>query len=427
MDFQGHGIPIGERLMRYCRINTQSDPHSPTTPSTPGQRDLARLLVEELRELGVNDALVDDFGYVYATVPGNSQNKVPVLCFCAHMDTSPDCSGQGVMPLIHRNYDGKDLVLSADPSQVIRLEDHPDLKGQIGHDIITADGTTLLGADNKAGIAAIMEAVSYWISHPQTLHGTIRILFTVDEEIGRGADHVDLEKLGARYAYTVDGETLGSLEDENFNADRVEVEIKGIATHTGYAKDKLVNSLKVASRFLDSLPRKELSPESTEGKEGFVHPLRMEGTMERSLLEFLIRDFEESGLAEKEAWLRQQLDDAVACFPGVKSEFRVIPQYRNMKKILDRQPKVVDYALEAIAQAGLLPFRKYVRGGTDGSRLSYMGLPCPNIFAGEHDFHSRKEWVSVQDMEKSMEVLVRLAALWEQKSQGYKDSAPGTP
>lgn len=407
---------VTERFLRYVQIDTQSDPHSKSTPSTAKQKDLGNVLVQELNALGIEDAEIDEYGYVYATIPARGKSSTPVICFCSHMDTSPDCSGKGVKPLVHKNYQGQDLILPDDPSIVIKKQDHPDLESQIGNDIITASGTTLLGADNKSGVAAIMNMAQYFMENPSHQHGAIRILFTPDEEIGRGTDKADLAKLGAKFAYTVDGESLGSMEDETFSADGVVVEIEGVSAHTGFAKGKMENALKIAADFLASLPKDHLSPETTENRAGFIHPLHIEGIAEKVRIEFLIRDFVTEGLAEKEAYLEKMLKKALMAYPHSSYTFEVKEQYRNMKEILDQHPQVVAFAEQAIQRAGLTLKKGSIRGGTDGSRLSFMGLPCPNIFAGEHAFHSKEEWVSVQDMQKSVETLIHLATLWEENS-----------
>ncbi|GAB4045317.1 peptidase T [Spirosoma litoris] len=406
-----------DRFLRYVQIDTQSDPQSTTNPSTEKQKDLSRLLVQELLAMGIADAELDEWGYVYATIPANTEKtNVPTICFCSHVDTSPDVTGAGVKPMIHQNWDGSDIVLPDDSSQIIRVIDHPDLEYQIGNDIITASGTTLLGADNKAGVAEIMDAANYLLTHPEVKHGLIRLLFTPDEEVGRGTEKVDIQKLGADFGYTIDGEALGTLEDETFSADGVKVTIQGVSTHPGFAKGKLENALKIAADLLALLPKHALSPETTEEKEGFVHPTHMEGNQDQAVLEFIIRDFTEVGLQEKETYLQNQLNDVLKNYPGSSAQFVVKEQYRNMKDVLDQHPAVVDNALEAIRRAGLTAERRSIRGGTDGSRLSFMGLPCPNIFAGEHAFHSRLEWVSVQDMQKAVDVIVNVAQVWEERS-----------
>ncbi|MCC7245869.1 MAG: peptidase T, partial [Saprospiraceae bacterium] len=367
-------------------------------------------------EMGISDAHLDDHGYVYATIPTNTDKKVPVICFCSHMDTSPDCSGEGVKPIVHRNYQGKDIVLPDDASVVIRMADHPDLKHQMGHDIITASGTTLLGADNKAGVAAIMSAAKILLDNKQLKHGKIRILFTPDEEIGRGVDKVDMKKLGAKYGYTIDGETAGSIENETFSADGAQVIIHGVSAHPGFAKGNMENALKIAARIVAKFPDK-LSPEHTEGRQGFIHPVTFEGNVEKAVVRLIIRDFTESGLKKHAKTLQQIVDKVMVAFPNSKAEVKISEQYRNMGKVLRRHPQVVDNALEALRRAGFAsPLQSSIRGGTDGSRLSFMGLPCPNLFAGEHAFHSKQEWVSVQDMNKAAETIVHLAQVWEEHS-----------
>ena len=407
-----------ERFMRYVRIDTQSDPQSTANPSTEKQKDLSRVLVQELLDMGIADAELDEWGYVYATIPANTDKAtVPVICFCSHVDTSPDVTGAGVNPIIHEKYDGSDIVLPDDSTQIIRVADHPDLQNQVGNDIITASGTTLLGADNKAGVAEIMDAAQYLLTHPTVKHGKIRLLFTPDEEVGRGTENVNIAKLGADFGYTIDGEALGTLEDETFSADAVKITVQGVSTHPGFAKGKLENALKIAADLLASLPKKALSPETTEAKEGFVHPTRMEGNQDKATLEFIIRDFTETGLHKKEAYLRKQLNEVLTNYPGSRADFVVKEQYRNMKEVLQQHPAVVENALEAIRRSGLNAQQRSIRGGTDGSRLSFMGLPCPNIFAGEHAFHSRQEWVSVQDMQKAVEVIVNVAQVWEEQTE----------
>ena len=405
---------VTERFLRYVTIDTQSDPSSPTCPSTEKQKDLGRLLAAELKAMGLADAHLDEHGYVYATIPANTLKKVPVICFCSHMDTSPDCTGKNVKPQLVRRYEGGDIVLPADPTQVIRAAEHPALSNQIGNDIITTDGTTLLGADNKAGVAEIMDAAQFLIDNPQVKHGTIKILFTPDEEIGRGVDNVDLKKLGADFAYTIDGETAGHIEDETFSADGATITIEGVSTHPGYARGKMEHAIKIASAIVDRLPKDTCSPETTEGKQGFLHPIAISGTLEQATLGFIVRDFTESGLKEKEALLERIVKDVMKDYPRSTCRIELQEQYRNMKEVIDRHPQIIEYAVEAIRRTGLKPVRGSIRGGTDGSRLSFMGLPCPNIFAGEHAFHSRLEWVSRQDMEKAVQTIVNLAAIWEE-------------
>lgn len=407
---------VTERFLNYVKIDTQSDPASPTCPSTMKQKNLGKVLVEELLAMGISDAHLDEHGYVYATIPSNTTKKVPVICFCSHMDTSPDCTGANVKPQLVLNYDGSDIVLSGDPTQVIRFAEHPDLKEQIGHTIITTDGTTLLGADNKSGVAEIMDAAYQLMKNPSIKHGTIKILFTPDEEIGRGVDKVDMKKLGADFGYTMDGATAGHIEDETFSADGAKLTIQGVSTHPGFAKGKMENAIKIASRIVERLPKENFSPETTEHKESFVHPTGINGSLDTASISFILRAFSDEGLKEMGDLLRKTADEVIKEFPHSSYKLEITEQYRNMKKVLDQHPQVVEYALEAIAQTGLKPVRSSIRGGTDGSRLSYMGLPCPNIFAGEHAFHSRLEWVSKEDMQKAVDVILNLVQIWEQKS-----------
>lgn len=401
-----------ERFLRYVQIDTQSDPASSSCPSTEKQKNLGRMLVDELLALGINDAHLDEHGYVYATIPANVDKAVPVICFCSHMDTAPDCSGTNVKPIVHRNYRGGSIVLPDDTTVVIKPSDHPDLQNQLGNDIITASGATLLGADDKAGVAEIMAAAEILMTQPDIKHGTIKILFTPDEEIGRGVDKVDLAKLGADFAYTVDGETAGSIEDETFSADAVTVTIEGISVHPGFAKGKLQSALKIAASVVEALPKDRLSPETTANREGFVHPVSIRGGVEQATIEFIVRDFDDGNLRRHERELEGIVKSVVSRHTGCSYRFNVTEQYRNMKQVLDRYPQIMKVGLEAIRRAGMEPIRRSIRGGTDGSRLSFMGLPCPNIFAGGHAFHGKEEWVSVQDMEKAVRTILHIAALW---------------
>ncbi len=405
-----------ERFLRYVKYDTQSSEDSQTFPSTEKQKILGQVLADELREIGMQNVELDEFGYVYAELPSNTDKDVPPIGFLAHMDTSPEVSGANVNPVIHKNYDGGKIVLPADPTQVIDPEEHPDLKSQIGNDIITADGTTLLGADNKAGLAEIVDAMRYLIQHPEIKHGPIKVCFTPDEEVGRGTEKIRLERFGAKYAYTIDGESLGEIENETFCADTVILTIQGFNCHPGYAKNKLVNAIKIASEFIESLPKDSLSPETTEGREGYVHPYVVNGGVDVTTIKILIRDFEEDGLKEKEKFLKELAEKVISKYSRASYKFEIQESYRNMRYVLDNHPHVVQYALEAVERAGIKPKLNIIRGGTDGSRLSYMGLPCPNIFAGEHSFHSRLEWISVQDMEKAVDVIVNLCQIWEEKS-----------
>jgi tripeptide aminopeptidase len=403
---------IETRFCEYVQIDTQSDPNSPTQPSTEKQKDLSRVLVRELLEMGLSDAHLDEYGYVYATLPSNVGHDVPVLCFCAHVDTSPDCTGAGVKPLVHRNYQGQDLVLPDDPSQVITTKEHPYLLERFGDDIVTASGTTLLGADDKAGVAVIMDFVQHMVNHPELPHGAVKILFTPDEEIGRGVDKVNIEKLGAHVGYTLDAGERGCYEDETFSADGAKVHFYGISAHPGYAKGKMVNALKLAGELLAMLPVEEWCPEATEGKQGFVHPVSMGGVAEHAWVQFIVRDFVTAKLAEHEARLQGLVDAVVAKHAGASANVEVTEQYRNMKEVVDLDPRISSYAVKAIEKVGIPVQLTSARGGTDGSRLSFMGLPCPNLFTGEMAFHGKHEYVSVQDMEKSSEVLVHLCGFW---------------
>jgi len=405
---------VAERLMRYVQIDTQSDPSSDNFPSTEKQKDLSKMLVEELRALGVVDAEMDEWGYVFATIPSNSSRNIPVICFCSHVDTAPDCSGTNVKPILHKNYQGAPIVLPDDPSVIIESGKHPYLREKIGEDIITASGHTLLGADDKAGVAVIMDFVQYLAKHPELKHGKIRILFTPDEEVGRGVNKLDMKKLGADFGYTLDGGERGALEFENFSADGCTITFHGVAAHPGDAKGKLLNAIKLASSFVDSLPKNEWSPETTDDREGFVHPVSIEGLAEKATVQFIIRDHDTRKLEDYAVRLREHVDQTLAKFPGARAEIRVTEQYRNMKEKLDEFPNVVAYAKEAMLRANVQPVSEPIRGGTDGARLSYMGLPCPNIFTGEMALHSKEEYVSVQDMQKSVETLVQLAIVWEE-------------
>ncbi|MGE0448607.1 MAG: peptidase T [Vicinamibacterales bacterium] len=406
-----------DRFLRYVTYDTQSDERSTTYPSTDTQLVLLRQLVDELREIGLIDAAIDEFGYVMATVPATSAKAgVPVIGFVSHVDTSPEMSGAGVRPIVHRAWDGRDIVLPDATDAVIRLADNPPLAEQIGHDIVTASGLTLLGADNKAGVAEIVTAADYLMRHPEIPHGAIRIGFTPDEEVGRGTKHFDVARFGASCAYTMDGGLRGEVEAESFSADAMTLTFQGFNTHPGFAKGRMVNAIKVAASFIDSLPADRLSPETTDGREGFVHPYVVEASVERTRVRVLLRDFETAGLQAQRHLLEELAAAAVARHPGSRVETAVEESYRNMREVLDHTPEIVEYACEAVRRAGLEVRRRSIRGGTDGSRLSFMGLPTPNIFAGEHNFHSRLEWVSVQDMEKAVEVIVHLARIWEERT-----------
>jgi tripeptide aminopeptidase len=402
-----------QRFLRYVTIDTRADESSATSPSTPGQQVLIDLLASELRALGLNDVVVDQHGYLMATVPATSAKpSVPVIGFIAHVDTSPEMSGANVRPLVHREYDGRDIVLPDDPTAVLRVQDDPALAERVGDDIVTASGATLLGADDKAGVAAIMAAVEHLLQHPEIPRGTVRIAFTPDEEIGRGANHFDVDRFGAFCAYTLDGGGRGELEFESFSADLLTVTFQGFNTHPGYARGRMVNSIRAAADFIASLPRSDMTPETTDGHDGYVHPYALDASVDRTAVKVLIRDFLTGELGTKRAMLEHLARAAAEAHPGCRVETTLTEQYRNMREVLDRHPVVVERAREAMRRVGIEPVERPIRGGTDGSRLSFMGLPTPNLFAGEHNFHSRLEWVSAQDMDKAAEVVVELCKVW---------------
>jgi tripeptide aminopeptidase len=407
-----------ERFLRYVTIDTQADEQSTTYPSTPGQLTLLNLLIDELRAIGVADSSIDAHGYVMATIPATSPKPaVPVIGFLAHVDTSSDMPGKGVKPIVHRTYDGSDIVLPDDETAVLRLVDNPALEAQIGHDIVTASGTTLLGADDKAGVAEIMAAAEYLITHPEIPHGAVRIGFTPDEEVGRGTEHFDVATFGATCAYTLDGGSRGELELESFSADSMTVTFQGFNTHPGYAKGRMVNAIKLASDFITRLPADVLSPETTAGREGYVHPLQVDASVDRTTVTLLLRDFETEKLADQAEMIERLARQTVEGHRDARVEVAVAESYRNMREVLDRHPEVVERAKAAIHRAGLEVSTQPIRGGTDGSKLSFMGLPTPNLFAGEHNFHSRLEWVSAQDMDKAVEVIVNLCRVWEEAAE----------
>jgi len=415
MKHTNYNYSVRERLVRYVQIDTEADPNSETTPSSMKQKDLSKTLVVELQSLGIQDAEMDEWGYVFATIPAtSSRENIPTICFCSHVDTAPDCSGKDVKPLVHENYQGQPIILPDDPSQIITTEKHPYLASKIGDDIITASGKTLLGGDDKAGVAIIMDFAQFMMQNTQIPHGKIRILFTPDEEIGRGVDKVDMKKLGADFGYTLDGGPLGSIEDETFSADAMTFTFTGISAHPGYAKGKMVHAIKVAAHFVDLLPKDSWSPETTLDREGFVHPTSISGGLESATVSFIIRDHQTSKLADYENRLKELAEQAINAFPGSQIEIKVVEQYRNMKEILDTVPFVNEYAVKAIQKAGMVPRKMIIRGGTDGSRLSFMGLPCPNLFTGEMAIHSKHEFVSVQDMQKAVDTMIELVQIWEQ-------------
>lgn len=403
---------VAERFLQYVTIDTQSDPYSNTHPSTQKQKNLAAILVNELQAMGISDAFTNEYGYVYATIPSNSKKQIPTICFCSHMDTSSDCSGTNVQPILHQNYQGHDIVLPLDETQVLTTTKYPYLLQHIGKDIITASGNTLLGADDKAGVAIIMDFAHYLQTNKDVEHGTIKLLFTTDEEIGSGVDFVDMKLLNANFGYTLDGGEAGTYEDETFSANYFCLTIQGISAHPGDAKGKMVSALKLAATVLESLPKEYLTPETTEKREGFIHPLKMEGTVEKATIEFLIRDFDTSNLKKHEAVIIDTVEKIFANNPKASFSYNIIEQYRNMKELVSQHPELIQNLIKAIEQAGLTPTNDPIRGGTDGSKLSFMGLPCPNIFTGMQNIHGKHEWVSVYDMKKAVEVLVNLNAIW---------------
>lgn len=403
--------------MRYVQIDTQSDPAGTTFPSTLKQKDLSLILEQELLAMGIADAQMDEYGYVYATIPANTNKKVPVVCFCSHVDTAPDCSGTNVKPILHKNYDGNNIVLPDDSTQVLTVKQYPYLAAKKGDDIITASGTTLLGADDKSGVSIIMDMANYLMNNQHIKHGDIKILFTPDEEVGHGTAHVNLAKLGADVAYTLDGGELGTFEDETFSADGARITIHGVIVHPGYAKEKLVNALKIAGEILAALPKREFSPETTSGREGFIHPVGVSGIAEQATIDFIVRDFTTANLAKHEARLKAIAETVMQQYPQATMQFEVHEQYRNMKEVIDNYPHITANVAEAYKRAGLTVVKEPIRGGTDGSRLSFMGLPTPNIFTGMQGIHSKHEFVSVQDMQKAVEVLVNLVQVYEEQGR----------
>ena len=408
---------VAERFLRYVQIDTQADPNSTTAPSTEKQKDLSRLLVAELNAMGASNVEMSEQGVVYATIPSNSEKKnIPTVCFCAHVDTAPDAIGTNVKPIVHKKYLGADIVLPDDTSQIIRLADYPYLNELIGEDIITASGLTLLGSDDKSGVAEIMDAAYQLINDKKIKHGTIKLLFTTDEEVGRGADNIDYKKLGANVAYTLDGGDAGTLENETFSADAAILKINGVASHPGYAKGKMENAAKILGHVIASLPRNRLAPEVTDKKKGFIHTVHIEGGLEQASANFILRSFKTAELKEIAQILEDCIKKVLRKFPNSTYTLEIKEQYRNMKEILDKEPEIVNNAMEAIVRAGLKPKLGSIRGGTDGSRMSFMGLPCPNLFAGEQAIHSRHEFVSIQDMQRAVDTIVHLCQIWEEKA-----------
>ncbi len=406
-----------EKFMRYVQVDTQSDPERTSFPSTEKQKDLSKILFAELEQMGLQNVELDSYGYVYATIPSNSDKKnIPPICFCSHVDTAPDCSGTNVKPILHKYFNGADIILPDDNTQVLSVKTSPYLQSHIGGDIITASGNTLLGADDKSGVAIIMQAAQYLMDNDTVKHGDIKIVFTPDEEVGKGVAHIDMIKVGAQFGYTLDGGEAGCLEDETFSADGATITIHGVIVHPGYAKNKLVNAIKIAGEILDALPKNEWSPETTEKREGFVHPVSVNGISEKATVGFIVRDYTREGLVSHHTRLKKIAEDIVAKHSGATMEYVQTEQYRNMKEVLDLHPQVVANAAEAIKRSGMAVIQENIRGGTDGSRLSFMGLPCPNIFTGMQNIHGKQEWIGVNDMMKAAETIVHLCGIWEERS-----------
>jgi tripeptide aminopeptidase len=404
-----------ERFLAYAKIDTGSSEESQTFPSTIKQLHLAQKLKQELQDMGLKEAIINENGYVLATLSSNQMERVPAIALIAHMDTSPDVTSEHVTPCIHKNYNGKDIILSPETELLLKVKDNPELEEKVGQTIITTNGTTLLGADDKAGIAEIMSAIQYLVEHPERPRPHIRIVFTPDEEIGRGTDKITIGEIAADAGYTVDGGPVGEIEDETFCADSMKIKIRGVNVHPGTAKDKMINALKIASMIVSRFPGEHMSPETTENREGYIHPNFLTGTVEEAIIKMLVRDFTEEGLKEKEDFVLSVVNEAKERYPGATINVELEKSYRNMKTVLDKHPEVVEKAEEAIRLCGLVPVRTSIRGGTDGARLCFMGLPTPNLFTGGHNFHSRYEWISLEDMEKAAEVIVCLMELWAVK------------
>ncbi|HMR87602.1 MAG TPA: peptidase T [Saprospiraceae bacterium] len=401
---------LTERFLKYVQIDTQADPMSSTFPSSEKQKNLTNFICEELKEMGVTFT-TNEAGYIYASIPSNIDKSVPKVFFCAHLDTAPDCSGTDVKPIIHNNYQGQDITLPDDTTQVISPVQHPNLLTKIGHDIITASGLTLLGSDDKSGVAIIVDALYQLVNNPDIPHGEIKALLTTDEEIGKGVAKVDLKLLDADFGYTLDSGDLGCFEDENFSANAFKLTIHGVSAHPGYAKGSMENAIKIASEIVSALPKLTLSPETTEGKEGFIHPTKIQGGLESATIDFILRDFETAKLDEYADLIRNTAEDVLLSYPNSTYESEVKVQYRNMKDVLVKHPHVSEMALKAMENVGVKPVYGSIRGGTDGAALSHLGVPCPNLFAGEQAIHSKHEWVSIQDMQKGVDTVIEICRL----------------
>lgn len=404
---------ILERFLRYVKVNTRSMEGSDSYPSTPCQWDLLNILKKEMEEIGLVEIELDKYGYLFGTLPSNTNKNVPPICFIAHVDTSPEVSGENVKPILHKAYKGGDISLPS--GEVIRYKENPELAKAKRHSIITSSGDTLLGADDKAGIAEILTALEYLIKHPEIKHGKIRILFTPDEETGEGTKHLDLKKIGAKFAYTVDGSSLGEVENETFNAASMTITAKGYNVHPGYAKDKMINAIRALTHFVSLLPPKK-SPESTEKREGYIHPLSIQGDVSEAKVKMILRDFEWEGIEEKKNYLEKLKDIVQEIYPKTKLEIQFEEQYRNMRYHLEKNPEVVNYAIEAVKRLKIKPILKYIRGGTDGSALTLKGILTPNLFAGGQNFHSKQEWISLEWMELATKTIIEIIKIWEEKS-----------
>ncbi len=407
---------VKERFLKYVQIDTQADPTSHTIPSSSKQINLSKVLSEELTIMGIEHELTAT-GYVYASIPGNSDKpNVPTVFFCSHVDTAPDCSGTDVRPIVHPNYQGGSITLPDDPEQVITLEKFPELKDKLGHDIITASGHTLLGADDKSGVASIMDAAYQIVNNPEIKHGDVKLFFTVDEEIGKGVVNAELDKIGADFGYTLDSGNIGCFEYENFSANGFEIKITGVSAHPGYAKGKMESAIKIAGEIVAALPKDSLCPEATSGMEGFVHPHSITGQLESASIKFIIRDFVTANLAKHQAMLEEITTQVLKSYPNSKYELIVTEQYRNMRDVVDNHMHIVDTAIQAMENVGVAPSLGSIRGGTDGSLLSHNGLPCPNLFSGQHGIHSKLEWTTVQEMQAAVSTVVEICRLIEEKA-----------
>lgn len=404
---------VKDRFLTYVQIDTQADPESDTSPSTAKQFDMTQQLEKELIEMDINHTISDE-GYIYATIPSNTEKEnVPSIFFCAHVDTAPDAPGTDVKPLVHENYQGGDIYLPDDPTLKIGLENFPELQDYLGQDIITASGKTLLGADDKSGVATIMDAAYQLINNPDIKHGKVMLFFTTDEEIGKGVAHVDFDKLNVDYGYTMDSGPLGHLENENFSADGATLKIHGVSAHPGYAKGKMENAIKIASEIIAALPKDQLSPESTTGRQGFIHPNSMEAELGGATIKFILRDFDTEKLVDHANMIKEITEKVLLDYPGSSYELETRKQYRNMKDEVEKHPHIIENAIQAMKNVDITPHLGLIRGGTDGAVLSEKGLPCPNVFSGQHGIHSKYEWTTVQEMQKAVDTIIEICKVTE--------------